>query len=328
MNSIGDLARSCVSQRHNTLMRQEMNVLTQEITTGEARDVARKAGNTAPELVAINSLLKISEAYASGAQKTGQFLSTVQTALEHLEAERGATAESLIAINANSTAQDVNLAADHAATAFGAMVNTLNTQFAGQSLFAGTAQGAAIADPSAIMASAKLAMSAATDPAGAIVALDAWFDDPAGFGAVYLGASGPHTTRKVDADVEVTIAARADDQGIKDMLKGALLGALAPELGFDHAGTTTLMQSGGATLLDAGSGLAALRGDTGLAEERTSQSIAFLEAQRASLTIARNDIVSVDPFETATKLSDLQTRLEMHYTLTARLAGLTLSRFI
>ncbi|NIY71376.1 hypothetical protein HCZ30_02885 [Marivivens donghaensis] len=328
MNSIGDLARSFVSQRHNTLMRQEMNVLTQEITTGEARDVARKAGNTAPELVAINSLLKISEAYASGAQQTGQFLSTVQTALEHLEAERSTVAVSLIAINANSTAQDVTLAADHAKAAFGSIVNTLNTQFSGQSLFAGTAQGAAFEDPATIIESAKLAISVAINPAGAIAALDAWFDDPAGFAAVYLGATGPHTTRKVDAGVEVTISARADDQGIKDMLKGALLGALAPELGFDHAGTASLMQSGGATLLDAGSGLAALRGQTGLAEERTSQSIAFLEAQRASLTIARNDIVSVDPFETATKLTDLQTRLEMHYTLTARLAGLTLSRFI
>lgn len=328
MNSIGDLARSFVSQRHNTLMRQEMNALTKEITTGEARDVARKAGNTAPELVAINSLLKISEAYASGAQKTGQFLSTVQTALEHLEAERSTAAESLIGITANSTAQEVSLAADHAKAAFGSMVNTLNTQFAGQSLFAGTAQGVALADPSTMIASAKLAMSAAPDPASAIAALDAWFDDPAGFGTMYLGDAGPHSTRKVDADVEVTIAARADDQGIKNMLKGALLGALAPDLGFDHASTATLMQTGGATLLDAGSGLAALRGQTGLAEERTSQSIAFLEAQRASLTIARNDIVSVDPFETATKLTDLQTRLEMHYTLTARLAGLTLSRFI
>jgi flagellar hook-associated protein 3 FlgL len=44
--------------------------------------------------------------------------------------------------------------------------------------------------------------------------------------------------------------------------------------------------------------------------------------------MARSDIVSVDPFEVATELQNLQVQLETIYTITARLSGLSLTKYL
>ena len=43
-----------------------------------------------------------------------------------------------------------------------------------------------------------------------------------------------------------------------------------------------------------------------------------------ALQIARNDLVSADPYETASKLQETEAQLEMIYTITARMTRLSL----
>ena len=84
----------------------------------------------------------------------------------------------------------------------------------------------------------------------------------------------------------------------------------------------------GAGLLSGQNQLTGIRANLGFAESRIDQSIARIEAGVASLSIARRDLVSVDPFETATELENVQFQLESIYTLTARTSRLTLLNFL
>ena len=44
--------------------------------------------------------------------------------------------------------------------------------------------------------------------------------------------------------------------------------------------------------------------------------------------IAKNEIVSAEPYETATRLQQIQQQLELHFTSTSRIARLSLANFI
>mgnify|MGYP006193710875 CR=1 FL=1 len=51
-------------------------------------------------------------------------------------------------------------------------------------------------------------------------------------------------------------------------------------------------------------------------------------AEITALELARAKIVSVDPFEAATKVKEAQTQLEMIYAVTARLSSLSLMEYL
>jgi flagellar hook-associated protein 3 FlgL len=71
-----------------------------------------------------------------------------------------------------------------------------------------------------------------------------------------------------------------------------------------------------------------LRADLGLLENAVAQADTQNTAARAALEMARNDMLGADPYATATALQDTQTRMEMLYLMTARLARLNLAEYL
>jgi flagellar hook-associated protein 3 FlgL len=53
-----------------------------------------------------------------------------------------------------------------------------------------------------------------------------------------------------------------------------------------------------------------------------------MTAQETGLQMAINDLVSADPFDTATRLQSVQLQLETHYSVVGRLSQLSLLRYI
>jgi flagellar hook-associated protein 3 FlgL len=51
-------------------------------------------------------------------------------------------------------------------------------------------------------------------------------------------------------------------------------------------------------------------------------------AEESALEIARAGIVSADPYDAASRLEELQTRIEALYLITARVSRLSLSEYI
>ncbi len=66
----------------------------------------------------------------------------------------------------------------------------------------------------------------------------------------------------------------------------------------------------------------------GTTQAQISAAITRNGAEQSALEIAQAGIVSADPYDAATRLEDLQTRIEALYLITARVSRLSLADYI
>lgn len=336
LQSLGDMARHFTSLRQNVEIRTRLNTLSNELSSGTSADVTARLGGDGARLGDLDRKLALDESYGRAATETAQLLETMQLSLGAVSDLRGQLAGQLVTATAAGATAAFEGAARSARAGFETVVRALNARIGEQSLFAGRAtDGPALADPAEMMTDLTAAALAAGAVSGADLAavVDTWFDDPAGGFATggYLGDAGPDpVTRRVDGDATVPIAARADDPALREVMKAAALAALAGEpalnLG-DVAAKDTLVLARD-RLFSAALPLAQLQGRVGIAEASVEEVVARQSARKTVFTIMRNDMVSADPFSTATELQAVETQLQSYYMLTARLSRMTLSGFL
>jgi flagellar hook-associated protein 3 FlgL len=333
MTSIGDLASTFTNRLNTTRIKTDLLRLNSELSTGRPADPVAHLGGDTARLALIERDIGVAKARVAGATGLGQFLTTMQTALDDLETIRGGLVSQLLPVTGTSTANEVARASDAGSAAFRDIVSRLNTTHGGVSLFAGTAtDGPALADADAMLASLAAAATGAVTAADLIAAVDTWFDDPAGGFATmgYLGDAGAPMSRRIDEGITVSVEARADHAALKDLMRHAAVVALAtnPTLALPPSTSVTLVTGALPDLLSAATPLTDLRADVGLEEERTAEAVTRNGALAAALTIMRNELALVDPYATAVSLNETETQLELQYTLTARLSGLSLVNFL
>jgi flagellar hook-associated protein 3 FlgL len=78
----------------------------------------------------------------------------------------------------------------------------------------------------------------------------------------------------------------------------------------------------------ASEGITQIRAEVGVTLSRIEASNTREAAKKDLLSLAVGDLVDVDPYELSTRISDLQSRLEASYSLTARLHELTLTKYL
>jgi len=175
------------------------------------------------------------------------------------------------------------------------------------------------------------AVGAATEKEDIINAIDDWFD-AAGGGFETLGYLGNHDyqNRQIDANLSTEISVRADDSHIRNLLKGLSYAAVASEISGALTDRTLseLLNDSGVSLVGAAGGMSTLQERLGEKEESVDIAVSSNSAQLSSFEMARSDLIKADPFETATKLQDIQTQLETHFAVTARLSNLSLVDFL
>jgi flagellar hook-associated protein 3 FlgL len=88
------------------------------------------------------------------------------------------------------------------------------------------------------------------------------------------------------------------------------------------------MNTAGQNLLTVQDDLTNLRAGVGFAEARIENFQARTEAERISAEYAKGALLSVDPYEAATRLEDAQFQLESLYSVTVRLSRLNLTSFM
>lgn len=331
MQSIGDMAQLFLARRNTSQIKSEMTALTQELSTGQVRDLARHLGNDTSRLMSVDRSLMLLDAYDVATSETDQMLGAMQSGLTYIDEQRSSLGERLILLTNSGDTTDLDAAATDAKTTFENIVQSLNTRFANRSLFAGAATGGnALAAAEDILADFQASLAGLTDVDEILAAADTWFNDPTGGYATqsYLGDSGSQMTRRIDADHSIAITARADGSEFRQVLKAAALAAVAPTLGLSDSDAEAIMIHGGEVLVDASQDIATLAGQLGTAQEQVQDVVASHAAQRTSLTVLRSDLVTADSYDTATALQQIQTQLELHFTLTARLSALSLAEYL
>ncbi len=333
LTTLGDGAMSFLTQRKNVDIRDRLNTLAQEMSTGKKSDLTRALGGDTLMLRDVDRQLTLARTQANGARQVGQRLDAVQLSFGAIDTDRQTLIDALITVNSQTTPDQQTSMAAAGRSAFQSISGAMNDQFAGQSLFAGRASDDAAMAPGAdMLAALSLVAAPATDAANAITLIEDWFDAPGGgFETTgYLGDAAGRMERRLDDTTSVVFEARADDPAIRDLLKGAAIAALADDatLTLTNKDRTDMLRDANIRLIGAATPLTELRARIGQQEVRVQTTITNASAQDTALSILRNQLDSADPYETAGKLQEVQTQLETHYTVTARLSRLSLVDFL
>ncbi|MGR3806020.1 flagellin [Marinibacterium profundimaris] len=329
--SIGDLAQSSLLRLQSTRMKADLLQLSQELSTGMVADVGVHLAGDLGYYADVEKNLRLLDGYDLAAKEASQFADSTQSVLDRVASLLGSSVQSTLPA-ATTAYQDVR---DHASmdarNDLEAVIASLNGTSAGRSLFAGAATDTLPLISSTVFIDTMLAaLPPITDPASLVTAVEDWFSDPAGFDAMaYQGSTNDISPVPIGEDLLVNMSVRADSDPLKEVMKGLALAAVAtdPAWGFDHLEQVEVFDAASGIMLTAQSRLTALQSDIGAAQERIETTLTRNAAARIGFEQARLSLVGADPFETATRLDDVQLRLESLYAVTARMSRLSLVNY-
>lgn len=332
--SIGDQARIASLRQANHLLKSRLTTLTQEATTGLKADVAASLGGNLGRLAQVETRLTQLEAYQQNtAQAEGEF-SGVQDVLGAVQTMASTLGPALQAAVSMGDETSMNLRSTHAADDFRAAVNVLNTDVGGRFILSGSnVETSPLSSSVDILADAKDQLAGATTAADKIAAISAWFDAPAGvagFLDTHYHGNTETVTTGLSARSTIGNDTNASDAGVRRILKGLALAALAndPDVALDKSGKALMMGEAVKNLNTGAESVIMLRAAVGLKQEAVEHAATTNAAERTSLSIARSDILSVDPYETASAITQTEANLQNLYALTARLSRLSLTDYL
>jgi flagellar hook-associated protein 3 FlgL len=256
-----------------------------------------------------------------------------QSALARIGDSTDALFETLAVTTTDSSAVSLESLVDQAHGALDAIMSTLNTSYGGRHLFSGTkVDSPALISAQDMLNDLSTAVTGASSIADVQSIADNFFDlATGGFETgVYIGSDQALTPVDLGNGQTASLNVRADDQVFRKVLKSVALIAIADDtsLAIPDSVRRELAVSQTDALLSASSDITELRAQLGFSEGRIERSITQFETERASLELARGELVNVDPFETASTLEAVRQQLETLYTITARTSRLSLANFL
>jgi flagellar hook-associated protein 3 FlgL len=329
--SIGDLAQSFVLRRHNADLKSDITRLTQEMTTGLHTDPAKHLSGDVSQLTGIDSAIARLGGYSRAASDLGFFTGAMQTALGAVQDLTTDLVPSLLAVTSIGNTGAMATVSREAKQAFTAVVGLYNTRLGDRALFAGdeTATTPLIPADQILQQMVNLTAGALTVQ-DVETALDAWLAAPTGFLATAYQGGNPIVGVAVAPGQSVAVPVTAADPAIRETLKGLGMAALMQQGLFsgDPALQSALIRRSGEVLAAGQNNRALLAGELGTTEGQIEDARSRNSVEESALQIARLSLVSIDPYDAAARLQEAQGQLETLYTLTARLARLSLVDFL
>lgn len=328
--SFGDLAQSNLLRLQTAATKDRMARLSQDLATGRTHDTPRHLQGDLGPLSAIDASLARLQGYGAVTRDLSLFAGAMQSSLSHISALSVEAGNGLITASGTASLTHLRSAAGAAAAVLDTALATLNTRLGDRSLFSGTETASpALGSAEELLSALALEVQGMTDVASVSAALDQWFSAPGGFGSFYRGGA-PLAPVPVAEGETVTLEVTAADPALRDSLKALATAALVARGVFD--GTPgmihDLARKAGEALLTTETARSHLAARLGTAEARIADATARNSAEDTALNLARSAMVALDPYETATRLQDAETQLQMIYTLTARLSRLSLADYL
>ncbi|MDG1470181.1 MAG: flagellin [Ascidiaceihabitans sp.] len=330
--SIGDLANSFLLQRRGTALKTEMSRLTQELATGQVTDIKTVLAGNFSYLSDIENSMKTLAGYKVAGAEATQLSGTMQAVLENVQNISSDFAADLLAVSSGGLDSIAQQSATEARQQLGSVVSALNTNFAGRNLFSGTATNTVPMPTSdTIIDALRTELAGVTGSASKAAAAKAWFDDPAGFDTViYQGSNDALAPFRLSDTEDISLDIRANSEELKEVIRHLALAGLANDasLSIDAAERSDILLASGEGLIKAQDNLTALRANVGFTEARIDQISTRNASEMTSMEYAKGTLLSVDPFETVTRLEEVQFQLQSLYTVTSRSSELTLLNFL
>jgi flagellar hook-associated protein 3 FlgL len=330
--TLGSLALPFHLQRNGVQARVELAHRSHELTTGQVQSAARHLRGDIAALHSIEGRLARLGGYQDALAQTVTAFDIAQDALGKVAQSGGALTQKLV-LTAQSTAGPSAraLAAQAARMALEETIAALSVSVAGRTVFAGVqSDRAPLVSADALLAALGAELAGLATEAEVTATLDAFFDDPVRFqAAAYRG--GPAATGGVIDDGQPAPALpTADDPAIRGQLKSMAMVVLIDNgaLSLSAAEENAVQQRAMTGLLESGAALAALQARVGDVQEALDQRLTRLSVARDRLELARQEMVGVDSYKAAMALEQSRVQLESIYTVTARIARLSLTEYL
>lgn len=340
--SVSDALRTAILRKQAELAKTQT-----EMTSGTVADTGLALGAKTGRLLSLQRESGAIGALIDTNKLVTARLAATQTALGTIADAANAFQKSLVSAQGDTTSFDTLVAS--AKSALGALTGALGTSSGGQFVFGGIATGQRpVADYDAAGgSSAKSAVDAAfasafgmgqDDPAVSSIgasALEGFLD---GSFADGFGASGwaANWSTASDQPIKSTIATgqtadtsvTANEPALRKLAMAYTMVANLGGSGMADGARQALVTKAVATIADGLKGLTALQARVGTMQTRVSDASDALGAQQTVLTQVAGSLTDVDPYETASRVSELKTQLETAYSLTATLQNLSLVKYL
>lgn len=328
LSQVGDASRLFVGSRQNNSLKTELHRLTDAMAMGLKQDLPTALGADRNRLKGIETKLSRSEQYTQNANARLGQLEAQQLVLESVDDIHGQVAQQLVSLSPAPRDADLEIVVNAAEQGIKDVVSGLNSTYAGRSLFAGIEGGSsALMNADDLMADLAANIDVTQPIADIMTDLDSYFDDPSGrFHTIaYTGGSEIGTSAAIDDGKVSNPLTNALDPALRGVLKA--LAAVALSSGANSSTQRELLLEGRNATSES-MPMASLRGRVGLDEARIEETVATHQARTTALTLQYNDLTSADPYETASRLQEIQLQLETHYTLVSRQSRLKLLNFL
>jgi flagellar hook-associated protein 3 FlgL len=330
--SLGDLSQSLILNRHSLRLKTALQALSTESTTGmAANQTARLHGNFA-QIAGIETSLTLLAAYRNVTAETQIMADIMQKSIKTVQ-DQSDLGAAFLTIEAGEVPVKINTLGLQAAQGLDTAMMALNASLGERALFSGQqSDHTALASSDTLLSSLDAAVIAAGAMSAATVeaAVTAWFDNPAGFAAVIYRGGPPLDPVQVSADQTAQLDVTATDPAILATLKGLALGALLSRgvLAGSDISRADLAKRAGQQLMVAQVPMASLAAKLGMVQAAVQDAGTRNDAEGSLLQRARLSLLSVDPYETASKYQETQNQLQTLYAITARASRLSLVDFL
>lgn len=333
LSNIGDLAQSTLLRRDTARVKNDLDRLTGEMTSGMVADLNTALRGQFGPLAGLGRSLSLSEAHVAANGAAARFAEGQQIALQAVHGSVQAAGPAFLEAAGPGSDVQRSVLAGQASQQFRQALSALNTQIEGKALFGGAAlDRPAVSDADAILAGLETALLGVVGPADALDVVADWFDAPGGgFETVaYQGSAVPMSDMVIGQGEAVGFGVTAADSAVRDSLRGLALGALLDRGLFagDPSSRRAIMQGAGEALITAADGLTVRRAEIGFAEARIETARVRTDAEMDALRLARAALVEADPYETALRLQEVRVQLETIYAVTARVSYMSLAQVL
>ena len=158
-------------------------------------------------------------------------------------------------------------------------------------------------------------------------ATDADYSDLSDRRVVYSGGRNGAPPVELSAGSELDYSVQGDDPALRSLAMNLAIAAVSADEA-DAAVMMTNLEVAATGVIGATDQVTQLRTRLGQDEARIENAEARAQAERSSFVLARNALVGRDPYDAATRITELETQLQSVYAMTARLSNLSLLNFL
>lgn len=332
-SGISTFASNLSLRQTNAALKQDLQITSRELSTGQRdlADITRSGEERA--LQKLDENLMMLERYQQASTKASARLDAMQSSLGFIrETSHNVTLGVLTALSAND-ANSIDIQTGQATKALEAVVSTLNKNVAGEALFSGAALDAAsVGSAATIINDVSTIVNGAPDAATALAAVDFYFYNAAGgFEAgIYSGSTVDAGSLNISETTFVQFDVRADDQALRETMRNLAILAAVSNGSFSTMPLErdALMRDATSTGLNTDEALVTLQESVGAKEELVETQRTRNASEELAYAKTRSEIASVDLYEAASKLEEVQTQLQSMYHVTAKMSQLSLLNFL